>query len=331
MADFDLINLEKNKVSRDLNSYLNLIMGSAKIGKSTLCAKLGGDTNLFIATEKGYKALDVHVVDLVSWHDTNKLFKQLKKPEVKERFKSITIDTVDILYSLAEKYILQINNIDDLSGLPFGKAYAEVDKIFNEFILSIIREGYGIYFISHTKKVNKIIELPNGDEREIEYVTSSMARRGYQIVSKAVDNILLCDIEYDENGKEKRVLRCRASLGWDAGTRFKYMPEKVNMDADIFLKTLQEAIDKEENTTDEKVETVFVEESVADFEVIKEQITELVMSKFYENDLMHIVTKYTEKYLGTGNKVNDAQEYQAPALQLIYDDLMMYVEDNGIE
>lgn len=328
---FDLLGLEKNKTSRDLSSYLNLIMGSAKIGKSSLCAKLGGDTNLFIATEKGYKTLDVFAIDLTKWSDTGKLLRELKKPEVKERFKSVTIDTVDLLYGLAEKYILQINGITDLSALPFGKAYGEVDKIFNDFLLTLIREGYGIYFISHTKKVTKVIELPNGEKREIEYVTSSMAKRAYQIVSKMVDNQLLCDIEYDENGVERRILRCRAGMEWEAGTRFKYMPDKILLDADTLIKTMQEAIDREENTTDEKVETVSLDNTIINFDDIKEKLITIVTDKFAPNDLMNIVTQITEKHLGIGSKVFDAQSYQAPALQLIYDDLVTYAENNNIK
>ena len=46
---------------------------------------------------------------------------------------------------------------------------------------------------------------------------------------------------------------------------------------------------------------------------------------------MQVVQKIVEKHLGVGNRVNDTTEEQADALQLIYDELLMYVEDNNLK
>ena len=46
---------------------------------------------------------------------------------------------------------------------------------------------------------------------------------------------------------------------------------------------------------------------------------------------MQVVQKIVEKHLGIGNRVNDATEEQADAVQLIYDELLMYVEDNNLK
>ena len=47
----DLMNLQKNKISRDLGSYMCFYYGNSKVGKSTLASKLFGDDALFIASE----------------------------------------------------------------------------------------------------------------------------------------------------------------------------------------------------------------------------------------------------------------------------------------
>lgn len=325
----DLMNLQKNKISRDLGSYMCFYYGNSKVGKSTLASKLYGDDALFIATEKGYNALNVFAVDLTSWNETNGLLRQLKLPEIKEKFKVIVIDTVDILYDLAVSYTLKINGCTDLSDKPFGKLYGEVDKIFNEFLLSITRLGYGLALIGHAKTQSKLAKKGN-NEVESDYTIPSLARRGYQIVAAMVDNIFYITIDEDEDGNQKRVIKTRATNEYFAGSRFKYLPETILLDADVLKEEMQKAVDKEENTTSEKKD-LFIEETKIDFEEVKEKLNKLVVEKFLPNDAMTTVSKIVEKHLGIGNKVNDATEEQADALQLILDDLLMKVDEMGLK
>lgn len=326
---FDLMNLQKNKISRDLGSYMNYFYGNSKTGKSTLCAKLYGDDALFIATEKGYSALNVFAIDLTSWNETNGLLRELKKPEVRERFKVIVIDTVDILYDLAVSYILKINGCTDLSDKPFGKLYGEVDKAFNGFLLEITRLGYGMALIGHAKTQSKLAKIGRND-RETDYTIPSLAKRGYQIVANMVDNIFYVTIDTDDEGNQIRVVKTRETNEYFAGSRFKYLPETILLDADAINEEMQKAVDKEENTTDEKKD-LFVKKTKIDFEKVMEDLTELVTNIFAPKDAMSVVTKVVEKYLGVGNRVTDCSEEQADALQLILDELEMYAEDNGLK
>jgi hypothetical protein len=93
---------------------------------------------------------------------------------------------------------------------------------------------------------------------------------------------------------------------------------------------MQKAVDKEENTTDEKKE-LFVKKTKINFDKVMEELTELVTNIFAPNDAMNVVTKVVEKYLGIGNRVADCTEEQADALQLILDELEMYAEDNNLK
>jgi hypothetical protein len=54
------------------------------------------------------------------------------------------------------------------------------------------------------------------------------------------------------------------------------------------------------------------------------------MDKFVPNDKLSIVNKIVEKHLGIGNKVADATEDQADALQIILDELLMKAEELGL-
>ena len=131
-------------------------------------------------------------------------------------------------------------------------------------------------------------------------------------------------------GNQVRVIKTRATNEYFAGSRFKYLPETILLDADVLKEEMQKAVDKEENTTEEKKD-LFIKETKIDFEEVKEKLTEIVTEVFVPNDKMQVVQKIVEKHLGIGNRVNDATEEQADALQLIYDELLMYIEDNNLK
>ena len=326
---FDLLNLQKNEISRDLGSFTNFLYGQSKIGKSTLASKINTDKNLFISTEKGYGALNIYTVDLTSWNETNQLLRQLKDPKVKERFTMVTIDTVDILYSLCQDYVIKINGVQSLTDKPYGVLFGTVDKLFNDFILGIQRAGYGITFIGHAKSQSKLAKKNNAEE-EVDYMMPSLAKRGYQIVSALCDNIFYITINEDENGEPIRVIKTRATNEYFAGSRFSHLPETILLDADVLKEEMQKAIDKEENTTDEK-KPLFIEETKIDFNEIIDKLTVLVTDIFVPNDKMQVVQKIVEHYLGVGQRVADATPQEADALQLIYDELLMYAEDNNLK
>jgi hypothetical protein len=57
--------------------------------------------HLLLAFERGYNALPgVMAQDITTWGELKQTVRELKKPEVKEKFKSIIIDTADIAADL---------------------------------------------------------------------------------------------------------------------------------------------------------------------------------------------------------------------------------------
>lgn len=92
----DLLNLQPTKVSKDLSDKYIMIYSAPKAGKTTFAASV--PNNLLIAFERGYNGLDnIYAVDAQKWSDFTQILKQLEKPEVKEKFKTVTIDTIDLM------------------------------------------------------------------------------------------------------------------------------------------------------------------------------------------------------------------------------------------
>ena len=116
----DLMALQPHKVSRDLSGYITYVYGAEKSGKTTFASHM--PSPLILAFERGYNALPgVIAQDITTWGEMKQTLRELKKPEVKERFKSIAVDTVDIAGALCEKYICSQNGVDALSGIPMDK------------------------------------------------------------------------------------------------------------------------------------------------------------------------------------------------------------------
>ena len=147
----NLLNLTPNKVSRDLSGYITYIYGPGGAGKTTL--GVSTPKPLLLAFEKGYNALPgVLAQDITTWGQMKEVLRELKKPEVKEAFKTIVVDTVDIASVLCEKYVcnqLGIENIGDGGWSTNG--WAKVKREWENTFRAITMEGYAVVFISHSK------------------------------------------------------------------------------------------------------------------------------------------------------------------------------------
>lgn len=115
----NLLDIQPHKVSRDLSGYITYIYGPPKVGKTTLAAQM--PKSLLLAFEKGYNAIPgIMAQDITSWSEMRSVVRELKKPEVKQVFSTICVDTVDIAALLCEKYICSQKGVNAISELPYG-------------------------------------------------------------------------------------------------------------------------------------------------------------------------------------------------------------------
>lgn len=316
----DLLSLQPNKVSRDLSGYITYIYGAPKVGKTTLASQM--ERALLIAFEPGYHALPgVIAQDVTSWSDMRQVYRELKKPEVQETFRSVVVDTIDIAADKCKKYICQQNDIEDLGDLGYGKGWTKFKDEFNEIFRGLTQLGYAVYFIGHDKE--DTIDLGNG--KTITRYRPALSASTRTVIAGLAD---IYGYAHQKYAGELSVLTLRCSDGTiECGGRFKYLPEEIPMSYEALAKALQEAIDKEaEETgnhyvTDEKITHVPIEKTY-DFNGMREEFTSLVgdlMSANQSNGTK--ITAIVDKYLGKGKKVADCNENQAEQLELILIDL----------
>ena len=314
----DLLGIQPHKVSRDLSGYITFIYGPAKCGKTTFGSQMPGA--LLLAFERGYNALPgVIAQDITTWGEMKQVMRELKKPEVKERFKSIIVDTADIAADLCQKYIcsqLGIDNIGDGGWSTNG--WAKYKKEFEDVFRTLAQLGYAVVFISHDKE--KTITPQNA--KEYQQIGSSMQSSALAIIENMSDIIGYAHPQVTENGS-RMVLTLRSTdNSVRCGCRFKYIKPEIDFTYDALTAALNEAIDQEANETQNK----YVTSDRAAAPILKEYNFDALMAEFKSlaGELMQRnqsnaakITQIVDKYLGKNKKVSEATPDQAEFIHLI--------------
>lgn len=199
-----------------------LIYGPPKIGKTTFAA--GWPNALFLATEKGHESHRVYPKEVKSWNHFKSLVKKIL--EGKHQYKTIVIDTIDILFKLCNDEMCKKLKIEHVSDKEWGKGYDLIANEFEREINKLFLTDYGIIMLSHTKiqdltniggKYTKVVpSLPNLGRKVIIPKVSVI---GYmKLTTKKIDK---------NNYEERRIISFEPSEFVEAGDRDGYLPKEI--------------------------------------------------------------------------------------------------------
>ena len=252
------------------------------------------------------------------------VMRELKKPEVKERFKSIIVDTADIAADFCQKYIcnqLGIENLGDGGWATNG--WAKYKKEFEDIFRTLAQLGYAVVFISHDKE--KTIAPQNA--KEYQQIGSSMQSSALSIIENMSDIIGYAHPKVSEDGT-RMVLTLRSlDNSIRCGCRFKYIAPEIDFSYDALTKALNDAIDQEANETG----NMFVTNERQAAPIVKEYDYDALMAEFQSivGKLMEKnsatngpkITQIIDKYLGKGKKIAEATRDQAEFIYLIIEEI----------
>ena len=319
----NLLELTPHSVSRDLSGYITFLYGPAKCGKTTFGSKMPGA--LLLAFERGYNALPgVIAQDITTWGEMKQVVRELKKPEVKARFKSLIVDTADIAADCCQKYIcnqLNIENIGDGGWTTNG--WAKYKKEFEDTFRTLTQLGYAVVFISHDKE--KTIKPQNANEYQ--QIGSSMQSSALSIIENMSDIIGYAHPKVTENGAQMVLTLRSPDNSVRCGCRFKYIQPEIPFTYEALTKALNEAIDKEavetnnQFVTDERQATPIAK--TYDYYALMDEFQMLVGKLMEKNQATHgpKITHIIDHYLGKGKKVAEATIDQAELIHLINEEL----------
>ena len=242
MADIDIFSLEPSKISRDLKGKYLLLYGAPKVGKTSFAVQ--APRALVCAFEMGTNALaGTRSLPMLKWSDFKKVVSQLRKPQAKEMYDTVVIDTVSIAYALCEKYICQRESVDSIRDVAWGQGWGMLKNEFQEAFREITMLGFGVIFISHAKE--KPTEARDEEGNAISAMAPDLPTAAYTIVNSLVDLIGYIAVEFDSStGASERYLYTRQTPTIFAGSRYQYLAPKIKFGYNELVEAIGEAIDK---------------------------------------------------------------------------------------
>lgn len=336
MAGINLLDIKPHQVSRDMRGYTVLFYGEPKSGKTTIRTKF--PKHLLLRAEKGYNAIPGAMAQPInSWSEFRQILRQLKDPDVHERFESIILDTIDLMYDLCTKYICaNAKNssggfgVDNISDIPYGRGFTMVAQEFDECLRSIVQMNYGLIMISHS--TDKTFTDEQG--HEFNKIVPTLDKRAKNIVSRMVDLYGYSRVVTDDQGNNITKLFLRGTPRYEAGSRFKYTPDYIDFNYQALVEAIGEAIDKQmaEDGTEyftDRVNNLYVDTTEGlNFDDMMKEFNTLItgiVTKATDEEMQNFwqprISQITDKYLGRGNKVGNMSREQTEALSLILVDL----------
>jgi phage nucleotide-binding protein len=237
----DLLNIKPNVVSRGVEGKYFLFYGDPSTRKTSVAAMFPG--SLLLATEIGYSLIPgVHAVNITNWNEFRNIIRELKRPEVKDKYKTIVIDTVGLLTDMCMKFILDTNGVQELSAIPWGQGWNQFKKEFRTQINTIAQMGYGIVFIAHsdTKRDNESGSITNA--------TPTMDKKPRESVIALVDFIMFLQKEPKDNNPEETTVYAYTKLPSqiESKTRARYLAARFEFNYPNLVAEMSKAIEQYE-------------------------------------------------------------------------------------
>ena len=277
--------------------------------------------NLLLGFEHGWNALSgIKAVDITRWADFKMVLRQLERPEAREMYDTITIDTVGIAWEMVEAFTCQQNGVQKIGDIPWGGGYTAAKKEFENCLRKITQLGYGLVIIAH---VEKRIEK-RADDDEVEILGPAIPKRAYDIVNQLVDIIGYIDVTWDDQGNSERWLYTRKTPTIMAGSRFPYLAPKIKFGYRELAEAINDAIDKQQKEDGavvvDKVEVK--QKEILDFKKVRERARELWTALVEKNaDNADIILKKIEMVFGRKMKMSEVTEDQVDLLNLVVLDM----------
>ena len=315
----DILNIQPTTISRDLKGKFVCIYSLPKVGKTSMACQF--PKNLLLAFEKGYNAIaGIKPVDITKWSDLKLVLRQLEKPEARQMYDTITIDTIGIAWEMCEQFVCAQNGVQKIGDIPWGGGYSACKREFESCLRKITQLGYGLVIIAH---VERRIEK-RADDSEVEILGPAIPKRAYEIVNQLVDIIGYIDITWDEEGNSERWLYTRKTPTIMAGSRFKYLAPKIKFGYNELVAAIGEAIDKAEKLDGAVVvdTTQQVIEEKLDYNAIRAEAADL-WKRLVEKDTENAgrILKKVEMIFGRPMKLSEITEDQVDLFNLVLLDM----------
>lgn len=321
----DIFSIKPTTISRTLRDKSILLFSKPKMGKTTFAAQSGA---LILGFEKGVNAIAGAMFQPINkWSDFKMVLRQLEKPEAREIYETIAVDTVSIAWQYCEEYVCAQNGVQKLADVPWGGGYSAAKKEFESSLRKIIMLGYGLILIAHSEI--RLEEGPNDTTYEI--VQPQLPKRATEICNGIVDLIGYIGNEFDSDGISHRYIYTRETPTIKAGSRFQYLAPKIPFGYKELTNALAEAIEKAGENGAKIVDSTEREVvEILDFNAVQGEAREL-WEKLVTIDASNAdrILKKIEMIFGRKMKLSEVTEDQVDLLFLAVLEMRELIPDKN--
>ena len=297
----DLMNLEENKVSIDLNGYSMVFEGETGDGKTYSVNKFlreiapEGKVPLFIMLEDRYKAIpNIMAIRVYSVSDIISVYNQLKNPAIRNKFSCVVIDTADKLEELNNRYIASQKGVEITEDIGYGRGKRYLNGRMG-IIADIRNLGLPVHFIAQLYKKVDINTNKTTYQTKLNDVTKAQIFHDAFLVGRI----------YMDN-KSKDPLNSDRMISFKKTSEFVELKDGFGLPHQMYMGELKknlEAVfenkfDASQLTQDKVLEEVAID-TVEDFEKIIAKGNELGQ-KLFENGYGNDATQVLKVNLSLG-------------------------------
>lgn len=291
------LKFKKNTVRANIFDYNLAIFGVQGVGKTTLayevCNKLVPDQYVIFncGREDGIKALNNAIYyDAPTWDELEEAIDEIEENRSTEfkDLKVVVLDTIDEIFNMAENEIIKRSNREGKPCTTINAAYsgfgAGIQKTVDLVLDTLWRlksVGINVFYIGHIK--SKTMVDPVSD-MEYQVLTSNLSNRYFSSIATKMDVIGICYIDRDiitektkrkdMKGKiiEKNVVAnearkiCFRSDNYvvECKSRFPAIASEVDLNADSFIKAIEDAIKAQIESSGRSEEEIRAEQKAAE-------------------------------------------------------------------
>ena len=301
---------KRNTISKKITDYSIGILGLAGIGKTTLmvnvCHKLVGDDGYIIfnmGKEDGISCIDGAIYENIeTWKKLDEVVKDIVRNKESDypNLKIVVIDTIDQMFELGEQEVIRLHNIEKRNEKNFTPI-TSINAAFNGYgaglekncqlvldkIWELKKAGIAVWMCGHTKTKDIVDPLTdqtyttisaNLSQKYFNAVKTKMHIVGMAVIDRDIktEAVGRKDINNKEVTRNKITSEARKIIfrddnyGVDSKSRFADIVDEIPLDADAFIKAVQDAIYKAENKTQDEDTPLYKSES----KPVKEPIIE---------------------------------------------------------
>lgn len=334
----DLLELDVNTAINNLDGIKIELAGKSDVGKTTIASQM--EKPLLLCCEAGSAAINKPKVFISDFDVFTSYVQQLtsKYTQMKEKFQTIIIDSVDALNELGYKKIANrfgVLDVGMIQGLDKNNpnGYTLARTLVRQQLSALEATGYTLVFITHVEENKDYVNPMTGKVSPVKMIPvgTSNPKSTETWVQQMCDFVIYVQGNgVDEQGRKICSSGvCRETDKIFARTRFSTMPTIIpELTGETLTKEILEAIKK--NAKNEGLEIVRYSQS--DNKLRKEDyFTQILpyMQKVFELDPQYIADLLA-KNIGEGKKLTEATDNQLIELSNIYNELINYCMSRDI-